>query len=211
MIVAGPGIEANSQCDHPVAQWDYLTTMHDLVGSEVPLPKNLDGISLRPVFEKGNAGKLAKRESGFVFHFPAFYTTPITAFRLGDYKLMRQLNTGEIKLFNVAEDIGESKELSKKMPRKVKEMVLKLDAYLRRVGAWTMNEVYDTRQEELDEWIRQDQRRITENRKKLAEQDLKAETRTKLKASIERALKNSKKHQKGLKELEKQRTSSDWF
>ena len=44
-------------------------------------------------FEKGNAGKLAKRESGFIFHFPAFYTTPITAFRLGDYKLMRQLNT----------------------------------------------------------------------------------------------------------------------
>ena len=24
MIVAGPGIPANSQCDWPVAQWDYL-------------------------------------------------------------------------------------------------------------------------------------------------------------------------------------------
>ena len=211
MIVAGPGIEANSQCDHPVAQWDYLTTMHDLVGSEVPLPKNLDGISLRPVFEKGNAGKLAKRESGFIFHFPAFYTTPITAFRLGDYKLMRQLNTGEIKLFNVAEDMGESKELSKKMPKKVKEMVLKLDAYLMRVGAWSIKEVYDTRQEELDGWIRQDLKRITETRKKLTEQDLKIETKSKLKTGMQKALQNSKRHQKGLKELERQRTSSDWF
>jgi predicted component of type VI protein secretion system len=124
---------------------------------------------------------------------------------------MRQLNTGQIKLFNVAEDIGESKELSKKMPRKVKEMVLKMDAYLMRVGAWSIKEVYDTRQEELDRWIRQDLKRITETRKKLTEQDLKIETKSKLKTDMQKALQNSKRHQKGLKELEKQRTSSDWF
>ena len=61
MIVAGPGVAANSQCDKPVAQWDYLTTMHDLAGSAAALPDNLDGISLRPVLEQGNDGRLAKR------------------------------------------------------------------------------------------------------------------------------------------------------
>lgn len=155
MIVAGPKVPANSQCDKPVAQWDYLTTMHDLSGSSAPLPDNLDGVSLRPVFEKGNKGRLAKRDTGFVFHFPAFYTIPITSYRNGDYKLMRHLNTGEIKLFNVAKDMGETKDLTKSMPDKAKSMVRKLDAYLKKVGAWTMEEVYETRLEELDGWINQ--------------------------------------------------------
>ena len=82
------------------------------------------------------------------------------------------------------------------MPKKVKEMVLKLDAYLMRVGAWSIKEVYDTRQEELDRWIRQDLKRITETRKKLTEQDLKIETKSKLKAGMQKALQNSKRHQK---------------
>ena len=66
---------------------------------------------------------------------------------------MRHLNSGEIKLFNVAKDMGETKDLTKSMPDKAKSMVRKLDAYLKRVGAWTMEEVYETRLEELDGWI----------------------------------------------------------
>ena len=66
---------------------------------------------------------------------------------------MRHLNSGEIKLFNVAKDMGETKDLSKSMPDKAKSMVRKLDAYLKKVGAWTMDEVYETRLEELDGWI----------------------------------------------------------
>ncbi len=136
MIVAGPGIAPNSQCDLPVARWDYLSTMHDLAGSKAPLPNDLDGISLRPVLKKGNSGKLAQRDTGFVFHFPAHYTTPITAYRNGDNKLMRQLNTGDIKLFNVAKEMGETNDLSATMPEKVQTMVRELDSYIKKVGAW---------------------------------------------------------------------------
>ena len=158
LLVAGPNVPSNSQCDQPVAQWDYLSTMHDLSGSSAPLPENLDGVSLRPVLEKGNKGKLAKRDTGFVFHFPAFYTIPITSYRAGDYKLMRHLNSGEIKLFNVAKDMGETKDLAESMPEKRKAMVRKLDAYLKKVGAWTMEEVYQTRLEELDRWISENEK-----------------------------------------------------
>ena len=167
MIVAGPNIPANSQCDKPVAQWDYLSTMHDLSGSSVPLPENLDGVSLRPVLEKGNKGKLVKRDTGFVFHFPAFYTIPVTSYRAGDYKLMRHLNSGEVKLFNVAKDMGETKDLSNSMPEKRDAMVRKLDAYLKKVGAWTMEEVYETRLDELNEWIEVKQQQVLECQKKL--------------------------------------------
>lgn len=211
MIVAGPGIAPNSQCDQPVAQWDYLTTMHDLVGSQVPLPRNLDGVSLRPVLERGNRGKLAERDTGFVFHFPAFYTTPITAYRAGDFKLMRHLNTGEIKLFNVADDMGESKDLSKKLPEKVEEMIGKLDAYLEKVGAWTMNEVYETRQEELERWMEADKKLLTIYQKTLQEQDLEESERVIIESKLETSRLNLKRHQENMDLLHAQRISSSWF
>lgn len=207
MIVAGPGIAKNSQCDQPVAQWDYLTTLHDLAGSKAKLPDDLDGISLRPVFENGNAGKLAQRDTGMVFHFPAHYTTPITSYRAGDYKLMRQLNTGEVKLFNVAKDMGESNDLSKKMPDKTKEMIRKLDAYLKKVGAWTMDEVYDTRQEELEGWLERDQKKIAELKQQLTNATDNKQLKTQLKA----AESHLTKHQQNLEKLELGRLSKRWF
>ena len=207
MIVAGPKVPANSQCDVPVAQWDYLSTMHDLSGSSAPLPENLDGVSLRPVLEKGNAGKLAKRDTGFVFHFPAFYTIPITSYRDGDYKLMRHLNTGETKLFNVAKDMGETKDLSKSLPEKKAAMVRKLDAYLKKVGAWTMEEVYETRLEELDKWIAEKKEQVADCKEELAKNPKDKSHRDRLKKakeSIARLLKTRS-------EVVANQTSSNWL
>ncbi len=207
MIVAGPLVPAGSQCDLPVAQWDYLTTMHDLSGSRQPLPKNLDGVSLRPVFEKGNQGKLAKRDTGLVFHFPAHYTIPITSYRDGDYKLMRHLNTGELRLFDVARDMGETKDLSKSMPNKVKAMSHKLDDYLEKVGAWTMEEVYDTRLDELNGWIVRKKEEIAECERKLQskpEDKALLGRRAKLRESL-------RKYLRTVEEVSENRRSANWL
>lgn len=211
MIVAGPGIAPNSQCDVPVAQWDYLSTMHDLAGSDAPLPNDLDGISLRPVLEKGNAGTLAQRDTGFVFHFPAHYTTPITSYRKGDYKLMRQLNTGEIKLFNVASDMGETRDLSATMPEKVQAMVRDLDAYLDKVGAWKMKEVYDTRQEELKAWIERDNKTVSAMNETLSDTSLAADVRNKLQQELNTARRNLEKHKEAHQQVDRNRMSGRWF
>lgn len=211
MLVAGPGIEPNSQCDQPVAQWDYLTTMHDLASSKAPLPDDLDGVSLRPVLESGNAGKLATRDTGFVFHFPAHYTIPITSYRSGDFKLMRHLNTGEVKLFNVAEDMSESKDLSREMPERTARMIRDLDAYLEKVGAWTMKEVYETRQQELDDWIERDKRRVEETRKKLSNENLSSSESAELKAGLESAMTALERHRHASEQMNAQRTTSSWF
>ena len=45
-VIAGPGIQAGSQCDIPIVQWDFLPTFHDLSGSKTPLPEGIDGGSL---------------------------------------------------------------------------------------------------------------------------------------------------------------------
>ena len=211
MIVAGPGIPANSQCDHPVAQWDYLPTLHDLAGSEIALPDDLDGISLRPVFENGNNGKLATRDTGFIFHFPAHYTVPITAFRSGDFKLMRHLNSGELKLFNVVEDIGETNDLAKKMPEKTTEMVRQLDAYLQEVDAWTMDEVYATRIEELEKWTLENQLKVDQLNKQLNETGLPQEDRLKLSKKLKESTAKIKHCKENLDKLDMDRNSDLWF
>ena len=207
MIVAGPKIAANSQCDVPVAQWDYLSTMHDLSGSSVPLPENLDGVSLRPVLEKGNKGKLAKRDTGFVFHFPAFYTIPITSYRDGDYKLMRHLNTGETKLFNVAKDMGETKDLSKSLPEKKAAMIRKLDAYLKKVGAWTMEEVYETRLAELDKWIAEKKEQVADCKEELEKNPKDKSHRDRLKKAKESIVRLLKTRS----EVVANQTSTNWL
>ena len=207
MIVTGPGIPANSQCDVPVAQWDYLPTMHKLAGSEAPLPKDLDGVNLRSVLKKGNAGKLPKRDTGLVFHFPAYYTIPITSYRDGDYKLMRHLNTGEIKLFDVAVDMGETKDLSQSMPEKKASMVRKLDAYLKKVGAWTMEEVYETRLEELEKWIGEKKQQISDCEAKLKKNPNDRDSLSKLK----KAEMSLSKFQETLSRVKENQNSKRWL
>ena len=87
-VVAGPGVKTGVQCDVPVSQWDLLPTLHDYAKSTQPLPKDLDGASLRGVFEKGNASEVKRPVEGFVFHYPCYFAPPLTVIRLGDYKLM---------------------------------------------------------------------------------------------------------------------------
>jgi arylsulfatase A-like enzyme len=211
MIATGPGIPADTQCDTPVAQWDYLTTFHDLAGSATPLPEDLDGVSLRPVLEQGNAGQLDERDTGFVFHFPAFYTVPITAYRDGDYKLMRQLNTGEIKLFNLVDDMGESKDLSQAMPEKTADMVRKLDAYLEKVGAWTMEEVYETRMEELGMWVDRGQQEVSRIQQDLEAASLSLEQRQQFSAELKLKQATLKRHSDALTKQPSIMASERWM
>jgi hypothetical protein len=162
---------------------------------------------LRSVLKKGNDGKLPKRDTGLVFHFPAYYTIPITSYRDGDYKLMRHLNTGEIKLFDVAKDMGETKDLSNSMPEKRDAMVRKLDAYLKKVGAWTMEEVYETRLDELNKWIEQRQQQVLDCQKKVKNSPDDKE----IKAQLKQAQDSLSKFQKTRSHVLANQSSSNWL
>lgn len=149
-IVAGPGVKAGVQCDVPVVQWDLLPTLHDLAGSERPLPENLDGGSLRDVFESGNEGSVERPVEGFVFHYPCYFAPPLSVIRLGDYKLMEHLLTGEQKLFNVAEDYREEHNLIYEEREKALEMASVMKDYLEDIDAEAVQDVYEARMAELD-------------------------------------------------------------
>ena len=149
-VVAGPGVRKGVQCDVPIAQWDLLPTLHDYAMSKEPLPEDLDGGSLRSLFENGETGFIDRPVDGFVFHYPCYFAPPLSVIRVGDYKLMEHLLTGEQKLFNVATDYYEQQNLIKDLPAKAAELKAVMSEYLDGIDAEDIQEVYKARFAELD-------------------------------------------------------------
>jgi arylsulfatase A len=137
-FVCGPGIEAGSYCNVPVVQWDFLQTFYDLAGGTKPLPAELDGGSLREVFEKGNAGKVTRNTEALVFHFPWHTGVAESAIQVGKYKLRKDLDTLEMELFDISQDIGEKKDLSAALPEVVQALDTQRSRYLDSVNAETV-------------------------------------------------------------------------
>jgi len=135
MVVRGPKVPAGTYCDVPVTGWDFLPTFSDMVGNKKPLPDDLDGGSLLNVFEKGNKGKVTRGQEALVFHFPWFEGEPESAIRLGNYKLLKNLDSRRLWLFDLSEDIEEKNDLSESMPDKTKELHDRLNSYLKKVNA----------------------------------------------------------------------------
>ena len=159
-VVSGPGIKPGSQCDVPVVQWDLLPTLHDLSGSSSPLPPGVDGGSLREVLEQGNVGGVRRDAPGLVFHYTCHFHPPVSVIRIGDYKLMRHLNSGKMRLFNVATDYAEQQDLAERLPKKAKEMDRILRQYVDQVDGGAMQDVYAAYFDWLDEGLRKKEERF---------------------------------------------------
>ncbi len=151
-VIAGPGIKAGSQCDVPIVQWDFLPTFHDLSGSTTPLPEGIDGGSLRDVFAKGNNGKVKRSAPGIIHHYPCHYHPPISSIIIGDFKLMRHLNSGELKLFNIRTDYREDDDLSSSLPEKAAEMNAIRRKYVEEVDGGTIQQVRQALYDLMDEF-----------------------------------------------------------
>lgn len=137
-VVRGPGIRPGSYCDVPVVQWDFLQTFYDFAGGTEPLPKELDGGSLRDVFMRGNEGKVWRNTKPLVFHFPWHTGDPESVVRMGDYKLRKNLDTLKVELYDVVSDIRERHDLSASMPELVEKMDNQRSQYLDSVNAETV-------------------------------------------------------------------------
>jgi uncharacterized HAD superfamily protein len=124
---------------------------------------------------------------------------------------MRQLNTGEIKLFNLVDDMGETKDLSQAMPEKTADMVRKLDAYLEKVGAWTMEEVYAARMEELEMWVERGQKEVSRIQQDLEAASLSLEQRQQFSAELESKQATLKRHSDALAKQPSIMASERWM
>lgn len=152
LIIRGPGIAANRFAHTPVVGWDLFPTICELAGVDEILPDGVEGGSLVALLKNGGKGEVTRLHEGIAFHFPHYGrgpgSIPQSSIRLGDYKLLKLPENDEVRLFNLKEDIGESRDLSQSMPEKTTELHRRLNDYLAAVNAQlpTINPDYDPSQ-----------------------------------------------------------------
>jgi len=133
-IVRGPGVKENSFCNVPVVGWDILPTIADIVGYKKAMPNDIDGGSFRALLENNGRGTVQRPNSGLVFHrYNDGY--PHTAIRVGDYKLVKFWKEEKQLLFNLKDDLGETKDLAKTQPGKANALHKQLMDYLESVDS----------------------------------------------------------------------------
>ncbi|MBI5693636.1 MAG: sulfatase [Verrucomicrobia bacterium] len=133
LLIRWPGVSVpGTVCETPVSLADLHPTLRS-ERSTVPRVV-LDGTDLRPLLRQ--PGVRADRGPLF-FHYPHYYetTTPVSAVRTGDWKLLEYLEDGRVELFNLAADPGEAENLAAREPQRAAELRARLDAWRREVGA----------------------------------------------------------------------------
>jgi len=133
-IVAGPGVKPNSVCTVPVSGVDLLPTFADLADYPERLPDNIDGGSLCQLLQNEGERKIERQNPFLVFH-QAVDRTPISAIRVGNYKLVKTWKKGRLELFDLSNDLSEVNDLSDQMLEKTRELHSLLTDYLEKVGA----------------------------------------------------------------------------
>jgi len=108
MIARWPGkIKQGSESNHVSAFWDVLPTLTDLTGIETP--GNIDGISMVPAL-------LGESERQKQHEYLYWELGGRQAVRMGDWKAQRKGVDQKIELFNLHNDIGETKDVSDSNP-----------------------------------------------------------------------------------------------
>ncbi len=136
-IIRWPGVTPPGSVNHtPVSSVDYYRTILSIAGLPGDRTHNrfVDGINLAPLLRDPSFEP--DREALF-FHYPHYYatTSPVSAVRVGDWKLMRYYEDSRVELYDLANDPGESRDLASKRPDLAAALLARLKAWWARVNA----------------------------------------------------------------------------
>ena len=138
-IARWPGkIAPDSTSEHISAFWDILPTLAEITGADIPV--EVDGISLLPTLT--GQGEQQQHEALYWEFNAPHYNGGQIAVRMGDWKAIKvnQVSRGkgknkqagpfpgELQLYNLAEDLGETMDLAAEYP----ELVERIEAIIRR-------------------------------------------------------------------------------
>ena len=134
----GKKITANTKSYERVSNIDFFPTIKNIVGYKKRI--ELEGVDLSPVF---NDMKLPERS--LFFHFPIylepydvykdngtdplFRTKPGSVIIKNDWKLHHYFENNSIELYNLIEDVSESKDLSEENKEKTNELYEELNKW----------------------------------------------------------------------------------
>lgn len=147
-FVKWPGVVApGSKSSEPIIGVDMYPTLIEMTGAAMPQGQASDGVSLVSLF-KGETKSLGAR--ALYWHFPAylqsyavtdeqrdilFRSRPCSIIRVGDWKLHQYFEDGGLELYNLRNDVGETRNLAKSMSEKTAELVARLEGWREGIGA----------------------------------------------------------------------------
>jgi len=130
-IVRWPGVtQSGAETDVPISSIDYYRTILSVAGLTGDREHNrtVDGIDLTPVLR--DPGHTPDR-AALYFHYPHYYatTTPVSALRVGHWKLLRYYEDSRTELYNLAEDLGERQDLAREKLEMTAALIERLEAW----------------------------------------------------------------------------------
>ena len=134
LIVRGPEVAQGKISSEPVYAPDLYPTLLRAAGLADQAEAGLDGVDFTSLLKNPDAS--LGREALY-FHYPHYYptTTPVSALRKGDWKLLEYYEDDRLELFNLKHDPGETKDLSTANSVLAKRLRMELDVWRKKVGA----------------------------------------------------------------------------
>lgn len=154
-FIRAPGVtNPGSVSPVPITSTDFYPTMLDLAGQPLLPDQHIDGVSLKPMFYGGTSPERFVRpeyprrqlevdtkrvlERAIYWHYPHYGNqggAPSGAIRQGDWKLIEWYEDDKVELFNLADDIGETKNLADAQPERAARMKKLLHDWLKDTDA----------------------------------------------------------------------------
>ena len=147
MIVRWPGrVKPGSASGTPVHVVDLLPTLLEAAGGAAPADHPVDGVSLLPLL----TGSGGPPERALFWHLPLYDVrwglTPCAVIRRGDHKLIehfgdrfdaegRYVVGRHVELFDLRNDIGETRNLAAEQPELAARLLAELHAHIRSAGS----------------------------------------------------------------------------
>lgn len=140
-LVSWPGeVAAGSVSETPIHVTDWLPTLLEIGGGEVPELWPVDGINLEPLLRGGVVS-----ERPIFFYLPLYDlrwgATPCAVMREGDWKLIeyfgdwvdsegRYVRGARLELFHLGDDLGETVNLAEEKPERAEAMRKRLHGWM---------------------------------------------------------------------------------
>ena len=119
----------------PIISMDFFPTILAATGHALCPYQHIDGVDLTPVLKK--SGGLNR--DAIYWHYPHYnrhpQNFPAGVVRAGNWKLLQEFETGKLSLYDLTDDIGETRDLASRYPEKVKSLLTKLKSWQKDVGA----------------------------------------------------------------------------
>ena len=119
-IIRWPGpARAGAVCHEPVNGADILPTLCAMASVSVPKDRVIDGASILPILEGQSVG----REVPLYWRYDKALSRPYTvAMRQGDWKILADTNMTRFELYNLRDDLGETKDRAESEPGRLEAM-----------------------------------------------------------------------------------------